>query len=319
MVDNRYSGNHGIARYAREVLSRISLDWLPLESWNRPIPPGDLINLRRLRLTADVLLYSPGYSVGPTRAVQVPTVHDLIHLHGPQGRRTQLYRQYYERVLRPTIERAGHVITVSRTSADDLNEWLGDAQITVHNLGNGCSSAFERAGQTWERARPYLTYVGNLKSHKNPRIVFASLKQLPDLDLVVVTSDSVAAATLAREYGVSDQVTILRGVDDARLAAIYRGSVCHLIPSLIEGFGLPALEALKCGTPVIYYSECASVREICMDGQFPIHEPTRVDEMVAQVRSAMDCAEVSLPLGRYSWDAVGAGVDSLLARLVADA
>jgi hypothetical protein len=141
-VDTSRIGLHGIGRYSREVVDRLDGDWLDLgQRLRRPLVI-DAVNPKRMSLRPSDTVYGPGFNAGLTRATQLLTVHDLIHLR-VKSEGSRLKTLYYERIVRPAIRRAGSVFTVSKTSADELDEWLADDSIDVINTGNGVSSAFK--------------------------------------------------------------------------------------------------------------------------------------------------------------------------------
>lgn len=264
-VDTRESPYEGgILRYAREVIPRLRLEWRPFSGPLRPTRPIDVINPNRVRLPASALLYSPGYSAGFGRCTQLLTIHDLTHLraHNPPLKRN-LNLAYYEGFVKPAIRRARHVLTCSETSANEIRAWLEDDSVTIHNTGCGSSEAFTQDGPACDFGRPYFLYVGNFKPHKNPGPAFEAMASFTDHLLVVVSSDESSARALAEKYRISDRLILQTGISDEELAALYRGSDALLFPSLWEGFGLPALEALKTGTKVVYSETAASVSEIC--------------------------------------------------------
>ena len=174
-VDQRWSGNHGIGRFSYEVCSRLPYAYEWLTDDGSPVSPFDVMTPARLRLTSKDTVYSPGYNAGISRATQLVTLHDLIHLEG-RGARSVFQRAYYERVVRPTVERAGSVFTVSNTSARVIQDWLTNKDVHVVNVGNGCSEVFTPEGDLPLEPRPYFLYVGNLKSHKNFDVVLRALQ-----------------------------------------------------------------------------------------------------------------------------------------------
>lgn len=269
LADTRWSGIHGIGRYASEVLPRLSVEWSTLGLAGRPSDPWDFLRLRRTPQSQT--MYSPGYNGFLTRSPQVVTVHDLIHLHPTTSRRA-VYRAHYSAVLRPIIRRNRLVLTVSETSKRAIEEWVDDDRVRVVNAGNGLSDAF-RSGDTptiASAARPYFLYVGNLRAHKNVDVVFRALARVSDCMLVVVMNDREGAERRAADLGVADRVEVRSGLADEQLAELYRGAVATVFPSLVEGFGLPAVESIACGTPVVFWAGCESIAEISSGQGFPV-------------------------------------------------
>jgi glycosyltransferase involved in cell wall biosynthesis len=311
----RYGVNHGIARYAREIVPRLNIQWVAFDRPFRPATPMDVINPNRARLPRSALLYSPGYSAGVAMCTQLLTIHDLTHLRTQNSRSGYLTRAYYEGVVKPAVRRAGHVLTVSETSANEIRDWLNDESVTVYNAGIGCSSAFTRDGPACTFDRPYFLYVGNFKAHKNPGPLFEAMASFHDHLLVVVAADADAATAraLAEQYGLIDRLTIRTAVSDEALAGLYRGSDALVFPSRWEGFGLPVLEALMTGTKVVYYRAAASVSEICHGGQFAVEDATDAGEFRRQMALAIDSPFTCLTaLSEYRWETVAARIESLI-------
>jgi glycosyltransferase involved in cell wall biosynthesis len=265
-VDTRWSGHRGITRYANEVGSRLTT---PRQTWTShigPTSPLDVFAPARLRLTRYDVLYSPGFSAGLARCRQLITLHDLTHL-GEHDPRSSINRVFYERVIKPSIRRAGHVMTVSQTSKEAIDAWLRDDSVDIHVTGEGTRPEFTPDGPAAEQQRPYFLYVGNMREHKNPGIFLKALTGLPDHGGVMVSSDAGLAQAMVQRYGLDSRVSVLTGIGDAELARMYRGAKALVIPSLSEGFGLPALEALRSHCPVVYYAGCGSLAEICGPGE----------------------------------------------------
>ena len=315
VVDSRWSGLNGIGRYSREVLSQLSFEWTPIDPSGRPSAPQDFLTKSvRVGGVRPDAIYSPGYN-GFLRGVsQTVTVHDLIHLEGPSAAK---YRPYYNLFLRPLIKRNRHVITVSETSKRHIERWIDDDSVTVVNAGNASSPDFRPDGTAFESAQPYFLYVGNLRTHKNVETIVRALVSVPDTDLYLVTSDHEAATALGDKHGVAARIRVFSGIDDRQLAELYRGARATLQPSLLEGFGLPALEAALSGSPVVFFDGCESVREICAGGGIAVQTATDEKEWAAAMASVAE-GEV-FPSGvvrpeAYSWSSVAATVSETVLR-----
>jgi glycosyltransferase involved in cell wall biosynthesis len=115
--------------------------------------------------------------------------------------------------------------------------------------------------QPWQAARPYAFYAGNHRPHKDLVTLYAAWASLPEdlaLDLVLTGPDDPSARQ--RYIRTNGTIAFLGTIDDATLAQRYRGAAAYVQPSLIEGFGLPALEAAVAGTPVL--ATTTSIAEI---------------------------------------------------------
>lgn len=305
-VDTSRDGMHGIGRYSREVVSRLDLEWTDLGQHLRKPLPVDAVNPKRMSLSKNDVVYAPGFNAGITRAVQLITIHDLIHLQVP-SEGSPLKSFYYERIVKPAVKKAGLVFTVSETSAGHIREWLGDDSVEIVNTGNGVSSEFTPDGRSLRNAMPYFAYVGNLREHKNVDVVLDALGSLDGYGMVIVTADEPEARRRVTERGLGGRVVVENGVDDTELAAIYRGAVAVVMPSTIEGFGLPAAEAVACGSPVAYWRGCESVAEIVGDFGIGVERARDVDEWVEAMRS-LGVGGAPLPSvgrrGERDWSAV---------------
>jgi glycosyltransferase involved in cell wall biosynthesis len=319
-VDTRWSGLHGIGRVADEVVPRLTAQWRPLPSRKvNPWSPLDALNSGRWGLGSDDLIYNPGYNAGLTRARQLLTVHDLIHLHD-SSESSRAKRAYYQRVVAPAIKKCGVVLTVSETSRAGIARWL-DTDVDVVVVGNGCSEVFTHvpeghASELGERSG--LLYVGSMKPHKNLDVVWRALALRPHLRLTAVVPDTDALHAALAPYGITDQVTVRSGLSDAELAVLYRSSEALVMPSTLEGFGLPAVEAIATGTPVIYWEGCDSVAEIASGCGIAVAD----SHDAANWADACDrVTEIPAPRpspqwwARYSWDQVAANVSATIARV----
>jgi glycosyltransferase involved in cell wall biosynthesis len=260
------------------------------------------------------LYYTPGFNAAWHYSEQVLTLHDLMHLTVP-GETSRIKRFYYERVVRPAVRSSGVVLTVSSSSADAIANWLDDPNVDVIDVGNGCSDAFKAVPHVDEDERgSYILYVGNCKPHKNVSVMFDAARHIPDMRVVVITSDVEECQLLAHASGVADRLVLRTSVSDVEMASLYANAVALVMPSLIEGFGLPALESLRCGTPVVYFQGCQSVREIVGDGGIGVNSRSDGVEWADGIvrAAAIRVMERWCPTDSYEWDSVAAKVESVL-------
>jgi glycosyltransferase involved in cell wall biosynthesis len=256
-VDVSWLGPTGIGRVAQEVLDRCPVDWqiVPIRQSGRnaaPLTPIDLaVNIRK---TAADVFWSPGFmpslfKSGKTRVVL--TVHDLTHLHYYGS----LRRAYYNYIIKPLYKRADHIIAVSEFTRHELLAWSGVASSRVSMIHNGVSSMFTRDGAVREVDRPYILYAGNNRPYKNiANLVQAfATSNLPAQGIVLGLTGirSLAHAQLEAKHKMGNHIKYFGFVPENELPALYRGALGLAFVSLYEGFGLPIIEAMACGVPVI--------------------------------------------------------------------
>jgi len=308
-VDTRWEGLHGIGRYAREVCSRLTVPWQPLELDGSPASPS-----RALVKTPPGLVYSPGYNGFLRAERQVLTVHDLIHLETPWPGRAK-YLAYYNAVVKPVVKRTGVVLTVTETSRRAISAWLRDPSVEIVNAGIGSSPAFRADVTPSEATDPYLMYVGNLRAHKNVSVVLDAMTRVPSstLRMLVPEAEHANARRLFAERGLTDRVRLLAGISDDELASHYRGAAATVMPSTLEGFGLPALESVMTGTPVLYWRGCAAVAETVGERGRAIESAHDVDEWADVIAGALAHAQrIEPPAQGYDWDATAQAVNATL-------
>ena len=301
----------GLARVAREVMQRVP-PIARLDGGPRLLHPTEAVWLTGvLARRRPRLFYSPGFNVPPTSPVPfVMTVFDLIHLRVPElsGQRRRLY---YRLHVRPAIRRAQAVLTGSEHSRGEILEWSGVDAERIVAIGAAAASHFTPEGEFYQPGFPYLLYVGNHKPQKNlARLVraFARSRERDTMHLALTGTPTSDLVELARREGVQDRVVFLGRVLDEELPAVYRGAVALVFPSLYEGFGLPPLEAMACGTPVVS-SGATSLAEVVGDAAV-IVDPLDVDsiadgidKVVGDERLRSDlCARGLAQAGRFSWD-----------------
>ncbi len=324
-VDGRWSGPHGIGRYSAEITSRLPYAVAATSARVRPASPLDpwWLGLQLARHRPD-LYFTPGFNVAASRTPQFVVLHDLIHLH-VREESTPLKRTYYERLVRPAVLRTGRVATVSEFSKRTIVEWCGIDPHRVTVAPGALSDAFLSADSFGDASvlpdvGPYVLYVGNGKPHKNVRLLFDAMTSLTDLALVCVGLRDEDLPD--HEESLRTRLTLLRSISDHALAALYRRAECLAFPSLYEGFGLPALEALSQGVPVAYVSE--AVREtvgsecgVRSDPDASPREFARCIERTIGLRPDPGFTEAAAArVAAYSWETsaqrIAAGIEDCL-------
>ncbi len=223
----------------------------------------------RARAKQTSLVHFPHYNVPwflPSNSVV--TIHDLTHFQFPQhfGRR-RVWLAF--RLLKRAVQQAGHLIAVSQSTREALETFLPEAKGKTTVIYHGVVDHFcplpaeitEEFKRTTNLGR-FLLYVGNAKPHKNlPRLLqaFAQVRaRFQHVELVLLGVEP--SALLNRMEGIRIYPNVL----EAHLVRWYNASEALISPSLTEGFGLPVLEAMACGTPVIA-SNVASLPEVVGD------------------------------------------------------
>jgi glycosyltransferase involved in cell wall biosynthesis len=297
----------------------------------------------RLPLPADLLaggadvFYSPDFALPPLlRARAAVTVHDLSFLTHPETHYPPL-RAYLSRVVPRSIGRADLVLADSQQTKDDLVRFLGAPAEKVEVVLSAADPGFRRVQdpartaavlRRWGIDRPFLISVGTIQPRKNLPVAFDALRRLREggRDLLLVhvgrpgwLYEPVFEAL--EKSGVRDAVRILEGVDDPDLAALYGATVALVFPSLYEGFGIPCLEAMACGAPVIA-SHAGSLAEV-VAGDAIVVDPHDAPAIAAGVFRLLDDAPFRDDLirrgyaraGAFSWEDSGLRLRQLLARL----
>ena len=217
------------------------------------------------------VLHCPGHR-GPLRS-RVPvvvTLHDLAVLRHPKT--FNRWTRHYSRVLLPRIvEAAIRVIAVSSFTAGEAVELLGLDEAKIRVVPHGVEPPFQPEGPAV--AGEYALAVGTVEPRKNlPRAVEAA--QRAGIELRVVGPEGWGDVGVQSLGFVSDEV----------LAALYRGAQCLVFPSLYEGFGLPVLEAMACGTPVVT-GNFGATAEVAGDAAVLV-DPYDVDGIAAGIQEA---------------------------------
>ncbi len=316
LCDGRWRGSHGIGRFATEALSRLPGARILEGGAGVFLSPLDPFWIDfRIAGERPRAYFTPGFN--PPFFAKVPlvlTLHDLIHLKDPRegGRLKGLY---YEHVIKPALKRAVRVLTVSEFSKGEILSWAKIPEERIAVVGNGVSPAFSPEGPVYLPGFPYFLYVGNRKPHKNLPLLFRALSRsrLPEeFRLLLVGGPDPQTDREIRRWRVENRVVYAGSVEEKDLPSVYRGASALLFPSRLEGFGLPVLEAMACGCPVLS-SRIPAVEEVA--GETVVYfSPEDPDswagafEMIARGGSPEIDArkkEASKRARLFSWERVG--------------
>ncbi|MFM2450487.1 MAG: hypothetical protein RIS44_2937 [Pseudomonadota bacterium] len=243
----------------------------------------------------DALLLSLCNTAPALASRQVVAIHDAATEAVPQAF-SRSFRAWY-RLLMPLLGRRSQaVLTVSAFSRAELQRAFGvpSHKLTVLSEGGehilrtpADPTVLARRGLD---ARPYVLAVSSMAAHKNFGLVLQALARLPDAPFDV----AIAGGSNPKVFGQagqwqSDRVKWLGYVSDAELRSLYEGAMAFVFPSLYEGFGIPPLEAMHCGCPVLA-ARAASIPEVCGEAAlyFDPHSPD--DLAAALTRIAGDAA-----------------------------
>jgi glycosyltransferase involved in cell wall biosynthesis len=280
-IDARLIGSSGIGTYLREILTRLSnlelvliahpiikekyawdfCQWILTDAAVYSLQEQFLLS--RLIPTCD-LFWSPYLNMPffPIRARRcLITIHDLYHLQ--KGCNVSFWKRWYAYALiKKILSTAEALVTVSFFSKQQIDRCLRP-KCPVHVIKNGSARKEEQGSAPLPLPPFFILFVGQIRPHKLGKLLeaFCLLKRekFPDLHLVLVGRQVEKPPFRHRK-----DIHFLGEVTDPQLSMCYQKAALFIFPSLYEGFGLPPLEAMHYGCPVLV-SHCASLPEVCGD------------------------------------------------------
>jgi glycosyltransferase involved in cell wall biosynthesis len=251
----------------------------------------------------------------------VVTIHDLIHLHFREYRRSPIKGAYVQVMMRRAVA-SDYVIVPSENTRRDLIELIGAKPDRIVVIPYGLDGSFNQGlpladcqsvAQRYGLSGRYILYSGAFKPHKNlPTLLRAWQAVKWDGNLAIAGGGSGREEAvhfgLARELGLLGRVVFLGWVPRKDMPALTRAATALVHPSRYEGFGLPVLEAMACGTPVIA-ANSSSIPEVVGDAALLV-EVDSVSELAASIQRMIDSSSLRSELSErgirraalFSWE-----------------
>ncbi len=217
----------------------------------------------------------------------VVTIHDLIPWHFSTGKASRLplffYRLkhfFYRVVLWIGARRAQKIIAVSQTTKEEIIEHLKIKAEKIKVIYEGVAKNFQL-----KKRKSYFLYVGNAYPHKNLESLIKAFQKIENYKLILVGPKDYFYQRLEKEFSNNKNIVFYGPAEEQQLISLYQQAQALINPSLMEGFGLPGLEAMACGCPVI----CADIpafKEIYQNAA--IYFEIKEGKMIKKIREAIN-------------------------------
>ena len=315
-IDARWYGDTGIGRYTRELVVRAPVKIIEIDCGVGLFHPLSPIKLSSALKKSDCsAFFATGTSLplSPTKPL-VFTIHDLIPIDCPTER-TLAKIVYYQTLVKSWTKRASLILTDSEFSRQRIHQLINPkARVEVVQLA--ASPEFRACENEGSQLEPYLIYVGNCKPHKNIKGLLTVLVILRtagfNLSLKLSGAADPAVLEMANGLGIGDRVQFIGRLSDREIAKYYSSAVALVLPSFYEGFGLPVLEAMASGCPVIC-SSATSLPEVGGDAAL-YFDPNDIEGAAAHVKMLLNDSQYRSTLirrgfahaSKFSWDRAAA-------------
>ena len=292
-----------------------------------------LLQLLKARLS---LVHFPHYNFPiayPGRFVV--TIHDLFSFQFPEIHSGPLPRALNRTLIANAVRRAAAIITPSRATAAEVADRFPSARARLTAIAEAADDRFSAARNlvaeaAWQRyleiRPPYFLYLGQWKPYKNVLLLIEAFAQVirerPDLQLVIAGHDprhpEIPAAAASLPAG---RVVLPGRLPEDAVPDLYRSAAAVVVPSRAEGFGLPVLEAMACGVPVVC-SDLAVLKELA-DSVAIFCDPSSASSFAAGMLAALDSSEDArvqrgiARAGTYSWKAAADETVTIYERALA--
>ncbi len=228
----------------------------------------------------------------------IVTIHDLIFMRYPR------YYRFFDRMIyrykfRKACRNADRIIAVSHCTKRDIIDYWGIPSDKIDVVYQGCADDFKRpvsekllrsVREKYELPEQFILYVGSIEERKNLLLAVRALRRLNRPVKLVAIGKRTAYTQRVEQYisthQMENSVTLLTGISTQELSAFYRLATVFVYPSFFEGFGIPILEALCCGTPVI------AAKGSCLEeagGPSSLYvDPNNPDELAQALERVLD-------------------------------
>jgi glycosyltransferase involved in cell wall biosynthesis len=287
----------------RETLGSLGENFRPVEESAPNYSISEQIRIPlAIRREGVTLFHAPHYVLPPlVQCRSVVTIHDCIHLMFPQYLPNRLALQYARTSISLAARRATRVLTVSESSKRDILRFVDTDSSKIQVIYNAYDERFGvepreedvvRVRERYQLHDEFVLYAGNVKPHKNlERLIVAfdlvRKRGLDRLKLVLIGDEISKYASLRRavhQHQLHKYVRFLGYLPEETLAVMYRLAGVFVFPSLYEGFGLPPLEAMASGTPVVT-SNVSSLPEVAGDAAILVdpHDPYAIADGISRL------------------------------------
>lgn len=286
---------YGLDKYSQEIAKRLNVKKIKT---GRYLSWTEAYRLRLLISRQDDIVHLPNQNFARyalfSKNPFIVTVHDLVRNYFSFSRETIAERILLKLDLR-YIKRANHIIATSQNTRNDLIRYLKILFDRISVIYNGIDHCIFKQYNIKLHDSPYIMYVGSERPRKNlGRLLeaFAKLeKEFPELKLVKAgdfgRSEKYRRGTMRKleSLGITRQVIFVEHIPDLELAHYYSSAALLAYPSLYEGFGLPPLEAMACGCPVVT-SNTSSLPEVVGDAGILVN-PYDTDSLAQAMRKVL--------------------------------
>jgi glycosyltransferase involved in cell wall biosynthesis len=299
----------GVERYGLETLKRFDgrcrvekTRWNGIagHAWEQFVLPR--------KLSSDSILWSPA-NTGPLLVQnQALTIHDLSPLEHPEWFR-ESFALWYRLFLPILVKRVQVVFTPSEYVKRKVTERFGISNVIVTPNGVDGSVFHPDAKNNLDLPKKYILFVGSLQPRKNLNLVFDAWKEIKSECAKTWLVIAGGSGNVFRDVKSpqEERVRFLGYVSDKDLPGLYAHAECFVLPSFDEGFGLPALEAMACGTPVIV-SDGGALPEVISDAGL-VFKLSKQNDLKAKLKECLSQPDLRASLqekglaraSQFSW------------------
>ena len=285
---------------------------------------------KKLKKLKPDILHVPHYNIPIFyRGKMIVTIHDLTHLILPEFLPNKFAKFYAKFMLRLALKKSVKVLVVSENTKNDILKMFKVSPDKIEVIYNGVGKEFQKKKKSEinylyqkyniSKNKKLLMYVGNMKPHKNLKRLleaFSNLDNIENYQLILVGKafqNQLDLKTIEQELNISSHVIHTGMVNQQELVDLYNLADLFIFPSLYEGFGIPILEAIACGTNVIA-SNISSIPEV--GGKYiEYFEPYNVEDIkqaiVNNINKPLNKDAHKL-LDKFNWDDMAEKVHNIL-------